>query len=57
MRLMVRSVLFCMWNRLNRARIQMFLSKDAVDREVLADIVRRHGLQDEWAKFEGEYME
>ena len=34
------------------ARIQMFLSQDAVDREILADIIRRHKLENKWASFE-----
>jgi hypothetical protein len=41
----------------DRARVQMFLSQDAVDREVLADILRRHGLEDKWVNFEGEYLQ
>lgn len=36
----------------DRARVQMFLSQDAVDEELLRDIIRRHGLEDAWAKFE-----
>lgn len=38
------------------ARVHMFLSQDAVDRELLMDIVKRHGLHTEWADFEGEYL-
>ncbi len=31
------------------ARIEMFLSQDAVDREVLLEIIKRHGLKQQWA--------
>ena len=34
------------------ARIAMFLSQDAVDRETLLDIIKRHGLEDKWERFE-----
>jgi hypothetical protein len=37
----------------DRARVQMFLSQDAVDRDLLTDVVKRHGLDKEWAEFEG----
>jgi len=33
------------------ARVQMFLSQDAVDQEILSDIIRRHGLAEQWMKF------
>ena len=33
------------------ARVQMFLSQDAVDQEILSDIIRRHGLEEQWMKF------
>ncbi len=33
------------------ARAQMFLTQDAVDLEVLRDIIRRHGLQNKWEEF------
>ena len=36
----------------DRARVQMFLSQEAVDRELLRDIVKRHGLEREWSEFE-----
>jgi len=34
------------------ARAQMFLAQDAVDRELLLEIIDRHGLQSKWAEFE-----
>ena len=34
------------------ARAQMFLAQDAVDRELLLEIIGRHGLQSKWAEFE-----
>ena len=34
----------------DRARVQMFLSQDAVDREVLNEIVKRYGLEMRWAE-------
>ena len=36
----------------DRARVQMFLSQEAVDRELLEDILKRHGLEPEWSEFE-----
>jgi hypothetical protein len=30
----------------------MFLSQDAVDRDVLTDIIKRHELDKEWAEFQ-----
>lgn len=37
----------------DRARVQMFLSQDAVDRDLLIDIVERHELGKEWSEFQG----
>jgi hypothetical protein len=37
------------------ARIQMFLSQDAVERESLLDIIRRHGLEDKWVAFQNKF--
>lgn len=34
-------------------RIQMFLSQDAVDQQILLDIIRRHGLEEKWLNFQG----
>jgi len=34
------------------ARIQMFLSQDAVDLQSLLDIVKRHGLTEKWEAFQ-----
>ena len=34
------------------ARAQMFLAQEAVDRELLLEIIGRHGLQSKWAEFE-----
>ena len=34
------------------ARIQMFLAQEAVDREILRDIIARHQLGNRWASFE-----
>jgi hypothetical protein len=36
----------------DRARVQMFLSQDAVDLELLAEIIKRHDLETKWAAFE-----
>lgn len=36
----------------DRARVHMFLSQEAVDRELLRDIIGRHGLEREWSEFE-----
>ena len=36
----------------DHARVQMFLSQDAVDLELLAEIIKRHGLETKWAAFE-----
>lgn len=35
------------------SRVQMFLSQEAVDQEILLDIIRRHGLKKQWADFQG----
>ena len=34
------------------ARVQMFLSQDAVDLEILRDIITRHNLDKQWASFQ-----
>lgn len=34
------------------ARVQMFLSQEAVDHEILRDIITRHRLEKQWASFE-----
>jgi hypothetical protein len=34
------------------ARVQMFLSQEAVDQEILRDIITRHHLEKEWASFQ-----
>jgi hypothetical protein len=34
------------------ARVQLFLSQDAVDQEVLRDIIKRHNLDKHWASFQ-----
>jgi len=33
-------------------RVKMFLSQDAVDQEILLDIIDRHGLEKQWADFQ-----
>ena len=33
-------------------RVQMFLEQDEVDREVLLDIIKRHGLEKQWTNFQ-----
>lgn len=38
------------------ARIEMFLSQGAVDRETLLDIIRRHGLEEKWGRFENKFQ-
>lgn len=35
----------------DRARVQMFLSQDAVDQEVLFEIIKRHDLETKWSEF------
>jgi len=37
------------------ARIQMFLSQDAVDRKSLLNIIRRHGLEEKWLAFQDKF--
>jgi hypothetical protein len=34
------------------ARVQMFLSQEAVDQDILMDIVERHGLERQWAELQ-----
>jgi hypothetical protein len=34
------------------SRVEMFLSQEAVDREILLDVVKRHGLERRWADFQ-----
>ena len=34
------------------ARVQMFLSQEAVDQEILRDIIKRHNLDKQWASFQ-----
>jgi hypothetical protein len=34
------------------SRVEMFLSQEAVDREILLDIIRRHALEEQWADFQ-----
>ena len=34
------------------ARIQMFLAQEAVDRDILRDIITRHKLEERWASLE-----
>ena len=38
-------------------RVQMFLSQDAVDRDVLLDIINRHGLEKELADFQSKGLQ
>ncbi len=33
-------------------RVQMFLSQAAVDQQILLDIIKRHGLEKQWANFQ-----
>ena len=37
------------------ARIQMFLSQDAVEIDKLEDTIERHGLREKWAEYEGKF--
>ncbi len=37
------------------ARVQMFLSQDAVERKSLLNIIRRHGLGDKWVAFQNKF--
>ena len=39
------------------ARVQMFLSQDAVDQEILRDIITRHNLDKQWASFQNRYQQ
>jgi len=34
------------------SRVEMFLLQAAVDREILLDIIRRHGIEKQWADFQ-----
>jgi hypothetical protein len=36
----------------DRARVQMFLSQEAVDLEVLNEIIKRYALENSWAEFQ-----
>lgn len=38
------------------ARIQMFLSQDAINSEVLEDILQRHGLDGKWDEFRNRFL-
>ena len=38
------------------ARIQMFLSQDAINAEVLDDILQRHGLDGKWSDFRDRFL-
>jgi hypothetical protein len=38
------------------ARIQMFLSQEAVELEALIDIIKRHGLEEKWAAFQDKVL-
>lgn len=38
------------------ARIQMFLSEDAVDHKVLLDVIKRHGLSEKWAELKSKLL-
>jgi hypothetical protein len=33
------------------ARVEMFLSQEAVDLDILQDIIKRHDLEEQWAEF------
>jgi hypothetical protein len=39
------------------ARVQMFLAQDAVDREILNDIITRHHLEKQWASFQNRNLQ
>jgi hypothetical protein len=39
------------------ARIQMFLSQDAVKIDLAEDIIRRHGLNEKWADFKRKFLQ
>jgi len=38
------------------ARIQMFLSQDTINSEVLEDILQRHGLNEKWNEFRSRFL-
>lgn len=38
------------------ARIEMFLSQDAVNRDVLEDLLQRHGLAGKWGEFRSRFL-
>jgi hypothetical protein len=38
------------------ARIQMFLSQDAIDPRALEDIIQRHGLNSKWNEFRNRFL-
>lgn len=38
------------------ARIQMFLSQDAVDQEALLNVIERHGLEEKWKAFRSRFL-
>lgn len=38
------------------ARIQMFLSQDAVDQEALLNVIERHGLEQKWKTFQSRFL-
>jgi len=38
------------------ARVQMFVSQDAVNSEVLEDVLERHGLKDKWKEFRKRFL-
>jgi hypothetical protein len=40
----------------DRARVQMFLSEEAVARDLLLDIISRHGLNTQWTEFEAGHI-
>jgi hypothetical protein len=39
------------------ARVEMFLSQDAVDLDTVENLVQRHGLSDKWAQFRKRFMQ
>jgi hypothetical protein len=39
------------------ARVEMFLSQDAVDQDLLLDIVRRHKLEKQWAELQSKRLQ
>jgi hypothetical protein len=38
------------------ARVEMFLSQDAVNRDVLEDVLERHGLSGKWNDFRTRFL-